>query len=142
MTLLHPVRRCYEDSGWTDEDSDCDRRSSDTMQCRILQPERFRVTVALTVLRGSVIYMYNYFSCDTTYFASRGIFALWLQLSAWLSVVPGFSQCSFMCPWKSFITVLHWISMTITEHPAFLCESRLGDLPLIHCGCCCWCCNY
>lgn len=73
--LLHPVRRCYEDSGWTDEDSDCDRRSSDTMQRRILQPERFRVTVALTVLRGSFICMYNYFSCDTTYVASRGIFA-------------------------------------------------------------------
>lgn len=48
--LLHPVRRYYEDSGWTDEDSDSERRSSDMMQRRILQPERFRVTVALTVL--------------------------------------------------------------------------------------------
>lgn len=76
--LLHPVRRCYEDSGWTDEDSDSERRSSDMMQRRILQPERFRVTVALTVLWGSFIYLHNYFSCDTTCVASRGIFALWL----------------------------------------------------------------
>lgn len=94
--LLHPVRRCYEDSEWTDEDSDCDRRSSGTTQCGILQPERFRVTAALTVQRqSSFIYSYDYSPCGTTFVASEGISALWLRLSAWLSVVPGVPQCSF-----------------------------------------------